>query len=149
MIYQDPPRPIGDPMLILVLDDQPIRHKVIGKMLKKLGHQTVHVKDYDEACKALKAAVYDEMFLDHDLEDYVDMDGNKYDPDSGKSVGFFERTGLDVVHQIVAMPAERLPKRVVIHSWNPDGALKMKRALQANGIEVIVHPFDVRWQHTD
>ena len=138
-------------MLVLVLDDLDMRHEIIGGMLKKLGHKSVHVKDFYEAIKALEENVFDEMFLDHDLEHYVShTTGGRVECEFHNGIflppkGCYELTGLDVVHRIVALPTERLPKKVTIHSWNPSGANNMKKVLQDNGIEVIINPFNDRW----
>lgn len=121
-------------MRILVLDDLEVRHAVIGKMLRRREHEVVHVYNYDDAVSALRGERFDEMYLDHDLECYVqEMYGSR------------ELTGAHVAREITALPAEKHPARIVIHSWNVDGARNMRSILQEHCIPVVIQPFSDLW----
>lgn len=121
-------------MRILVLDDIETRHEVIGKMLKRRGHEVVHVYTYDDAVNALQGERFDEMFLDHDLECYVpSMYGSR------------ELTGTEVARSVACLPKEKQPTRVTVHSWNDAGAKRMRSILQEQGIHVDLRPFSTLW----
>lgn len=125
--------PPASSMKILVLDDDDNRHEVIGKMLKRRGHETVHVRSYNEAIKVLRNDVFEGMYLDHDLQEYA----------HGTRV---ERTGAHVVSFMVTdMDPKKLPKEVVIHSWNTDGSKVMENLLRSVGVAVKRQPFSALW----
>ena len=81
-----------------------------------------------QAVKLLaKHSPYDLVSLDHDLG------GKVYCPSDIMS-------GWAVAVYIAHMPKEKLPKQVVIHSFNPDGAEKMLNVLQGI-VPVIKQPW--------
>lgn len=53
-----------------------------------------------------------------------------------------ESTGLDLVQWMIEN--DRVPPDVRIHSWNPDGAMRMALRLADHGYECTVQPFDPR-----
>lgn len=81
--------------------------------------------------------------LDHDLG-YHDVEIPD-DPNELAEVlvlrGQGEETGLDLVKWMVAN--NHVPPVVKIHSWNPDGALKMAQTLFDSQLpkEIIIEPF--------
>lgn len=91
-----------------------------------IGHYVVHTNNFDETVEALKGSKFDMMFLDHDLEDIKDK---------------VERTGVTVVGEILAMPADKFPDDVIVHSWNPDGAQNMMNLLKSVHIKARYRPF--------
>lgn len=121
-------------MRALVLDDMDERHAVITPMLKREGYEVTEARSFDEAIAALRGEPFDEVWLDHDLDNSPPAYGNR------------EMTGYDVANYIAEIPASRAPARVYIHSWNPDGAKAMATRLRAAGIPVIVTPFRDTWQ---
>ena len=131
---------------VLVLDDMQERHDVLGRMLRARGHEVVAVYSYAEAVEALKGPRFDEMYLDHDLEDFAIVE---LDTAHGIAIArpnkAPEFTGADVAEAIAAMPAEKHPEHVVIHSWNPEGARRMWIILQRQGIQAVRQAFDERW----
>jgi CheY-like chemotaxis protein len=106
----------------LFLDDQPERHKRFNEICAPLNVRVRGAWSAEDAIRALSSCeVFDCVWLDHDLGDY----GNYlYEPS----------TGL-VVAQFIALhlPIEKLPRNVIIHSWNPSGARAMERTLRENG----------------
>ena len=122
-------------MRIFVLDDMEER---LMNFRKWYGHH-----DYVEAKKAREAinvlansSPFDLYFLDHDLNDdhYNDGSGGMY---SGYCSGSSWGTGYDVCRYIVSeLPVDKRPKRIVVHSWNPDGAKRMAQLLAESDIPV-------------
>ena len=115
-------------MKILVLDDDEYRHRAFGKFLA--GHYVVYTWNATGALEALKGSKFDMMFLDHDLQDFNDG---------------VESTGMDVVKGIVALPDDKLPGEVIVHSWNVSEAPRMVNSLVERGIKARHEPFNVSW----
>lgn len=115
-------------MRILFLDDDEVRHDRFRKMT--IGHEVWHVRTVAEARKALAARVYDLVCLDHDL-------GGKQMVESRSEEG----TGYHVAMAMEALPAEQRPADVVVHSYNPIGALRMANRLRSAGFRVTQAPF--------
>ena len=111
----------------LFLDDSQERHDKFDAICKDLDVEVIHVFTAMEAIRALKMfRIFDCAFLDHDLED-TDLE------DTG-----FVVAGFIALH---CNPAY-VPKNVVIHSWNPEGADAMKKVLtNFSSINVTVVPF--------
>jgi CheY-like chemotaxis protein len=76
-----------------------------------------------------KYSPYDLVSLDHDLG------GKIYCPSDGNS-------GYMVARHIAQMSFEKLPKRVIIHSFNPVGAENMQNVLSGI-VRVIRQPFNL------
>ena len=120
-------------MRILVLDDNELRHEMMGKKLRDRGNEVVQAWNYAEAVQALDGRAFDTLYLDHDLDDFTLM-----------MYGSLERTGVDVVlHLTRCIPKEKFPGLVIVHSWNIDGAHRMQCLLRSAGILVRLEPFKV------
>lgn len=143
-------------MKVIILDDLPERHEGFLRIFGGKDHQLTHAWTYGQAVKAMKAEKFDLACLDHDLGDFAGLDHQvrvesenfelTYSPDFvsdtmyGSSVRYL--TGLDVVQWMVENEF-RCPPRVLIHSWNPEGAARMASALRSiSWIEVLVKPFE-------
>jgi CheY-like chemotaxis protein len=125
-------------MRILILDDDLTRHKTFARNLK--DHDLTHVHTYDEAVKAAREnEKFDVFFLDHDLNDFPHF--SSVGPPSMYG-GVRELTGEDFTRWITAkLPPAKLPNMVWIHSYNPDGAKRMRQTLTPLGIKIVVEPF--------
>jgi hypothetical protein len=115
-------------MRILVLDDMDVRHDGFVRRFK--DHKIDHAYTAEEAIHHLNMRKYDLVCLDHDLapEHYVDGDTK-------------EPSGFDVAVFMSEMPKDKLPTQVLIHSWNPVGADRMKVQLHGLGMFVTCKPF--------
>ena len=103
-------------MKVLFLDDDPNRMKYARLYFSK--DELSEAETAEQAIKMLeKYSPYDLVLLDHDLG------GKVYCPSD-------EVSGYAVAKHISEMPKEKLPLRVVIHSFNPAGAENMIRVLR-------------------
>lgn len=127
-------------MRVLILDDNDERHEVFRERL--IGCDRVHVHTFRECVDALREMPrFDVAYLDHDLNDFP----AQYQSYCGGFYGAGEMTGTDVARYIArGMPREKVPAQIVIHSWNPDGALRMARVLADVGIVAVREPFGWR-----
>lgn len=117
----------------MILDDNTYRHKIIGSMLERRSHGVMHATTYNEAIQLMQQYHFDGMYLDHDLQEFI----------RGERV---ERTGTHVAAFIAnELPADKRPKKIVIHSWNKDGAKMMESLLSNLGIVIEIRPFSERW----
>ena len=113
----------------LFLDDDEKRHGQFKKMT--IGCIVTHVETVEECEKALLSEPpFGCVFLDHDLGGLVFVEEK-------------EGTGTEVAEFIANdLPKEKLPKKIVIHSWNPEGAKRMESILRAvPGLDVKRIPF--------
>lgn len=103
-------------MRLLFLDDDYTRHARFKHNHR--GDDIVAVWDYPQLVAALdeQTAPFDVAYLDHDLDLTRQLDGREY-------------TGTDAAAYIAAMPAERRPRKIVIHSWNDPGRQRMRATL--------------------
>lgn len=127
-------------MRILVLDDDMERHQAFARNFD--GHDVVHVDCYDGALAALlKQPRFDVVYLDHDLNDF----GLKsYGPGDSMYGGLRELDGHDVaVFMARELPEPKYPERVVVHSWNPEGAKAMLTTLRKANFDAEMEPFHV------
>ncbi len=116
-------------MKILFLDDDPIRTEIARGCFAE--HELCEAETAEQAIKLLeKNSPYDTVSLDHDLS------GNIYCPSN-------ELSGFAVAKYISKMPKEKMPKQVVVHSFNPGGAENMIKVLQGI-VPVIKRPFDLQ-----
>jgi len=117
-------------MKILFLDDSNERINTIKKYLG-VKSNILHIAESAPKAIALlkKYSPYDIVLLDHDLGD-VNIIG--------------EKTGYAVAKFITEMKPKLLPKRIIIHSHNPIGAMKMEAILKINGIKSEKIPFSER-----
>lgn len=117
------------PRNILVLDDDTFRLDAFSRWYAETDKVTL-VKSVEEACQQLLNQVFDLVFLDHDLGDVTQ------DPYPR------ERTGMDVAIFISNLPREQRPGRVIVHSVNVMGAIRMVRELVTNaGVAASPIPF--------
>lgn len=123
-------------MKLLFLDDDKNRHEMTKKMF--IGVDIRHVWTAEEAIKALNEEHFDEVSLDHDLGGSLTH---------GTLPGVGEGSGYDVACHLAALPMEKLPKTIIIHSWNPEGARRMGVALwelkRIYGVRIYKAPFTV------
>ena len=101
-------------MNILVLEDDPERQNKFRKNF--IGHSLIIVDTATEAISLLSTRQWQWLFLDHDL-------GGKVFVFSGKG------TGYEVACWLEEHP-DRIPDRVIIHSFNPAGMKRMAMALK-------------------
>lgn len=116
-------------MKILVLDDDDDRHRAFSRKLVKF--EVIQARTYQQAIEALKETVFDAAFLDHDLNMYG------YESTAKKKGKTVELTGGDVVDYIVKMHPSKRPAAIIVHSWNPAGALYMVETLKDAGVSVM------------
>jgi CheY-like chemotaxis protein len=100
---------------ILILEDDPSRMLAFERKLE--GHNMVHARAAEEAIALLEEYEWDIVFLDHDLggEIMVDHYVNR-------------NTGYTVAKWLEENPDQK-PATVIIHSFNPDGANSMAKAI--------------------
>jgi len=116
-------------MKILFLDDDINRRRLFRESCK--DHDLSEVETSDDAIKFLeKYSPYDLVSLDHDLggQVYVASD---------------EKSGYHVALYISQMSKDKLPKKVIIHSYNFVGAKKMFDVLR-DIVDVVYEPFNMR-----
>jgi len=119
-------------MKILFLDDDKLRHEYIESIFKDIDQELTHVWNFDECVSALHNNEYDIVYLDHDLNFFVE----------GVKGRLVELTGYDVAKWIV-MHLTYKP-RIIVHSWNPVGADNMYTLLHDNGFNVVKRPFKIQ-----
>ena len=123
-------------MRVFVIDDDPGRHRHFARWFRE--QELVAVRTVDEAMDALdRGPAFDVAFLDHDLNGF-----GQTSVMPGLYGGQTELTGADVAMFIRNLPRFRRPQRVIIHSWNPPGALGMLHALEGHVDAVSLSPFD-------
>jgi CheY-like chemotaxis protein len=103
-------------MKVLFLDDDKGRLKKAEILF--VNDELIKVETAEQAIEILeKNSPFDLVSLDHDLG------GEMFCPSD-------EVSGFAVAKYISQMPKDKLPKKVVVHSFNPDGAQKMMDVLQ-------------------
>jgi CheY-like chemotaxis protein len=117
-------------MRILVLDDEDVRHRFYRALYD--GNDLTHVHTYHQFLDELtKGSPWDLIHLDHDLGDiHVTEDGTLQ-----------EYTGRHASLRICELDDALLPKSVVVHSFNTEGAKVMKSNLMLRGVSVEWKPF--------
>lgn len=117
-------------MRILVLDDDLYRIKTFNKKFKE--HE---ITCSTEVLKLVSIMERNEKFdlicLDHDLGELV----KEY------LVPPTYWTGLDAVKKIIELK-DKYPRHIIIHSWNPTGAIQMLDLLEKAGINCSACPFN-------
>jgi CheY-like chemotaxis protein len=98
---------------ILILEDDPERH--LAFEAKFGGYDITIVETAQEAIQRLREAVWDVLFLDHDL-------GGQIMVESGPGTGYEVAVWLEE-HK------DQQPKQIFLHTYNPIGAEKMKAAI--------------------
>lgn len=106
-------------MRILVLDDDLVRHESFKFHL--FEHDVKHVYTAQQAIEEIeKNGPWDLIFLDHDLSDEHYSDLKSEHPGTGYDVA----THLEQIKE-----SSKIPKIIVVHSWNPYGSSRMISAL--------------------
>ena len=113
-------------MRILILEDNGDRVKKFFEMFEE--YSLVVVNSAADAISFASTSKFDAIFLDHDLGGKVYVNSED------------ENTGYQVAKMLSVSINHRTP--VVIHSWNPDGAKKMKEALRDHNAQVEIVPFE-------
>jgi len=118
-------------MKILFLDDDPIRIRQARICFAK--DELSVAETAEQAIKLLEMhSPFDAVSLDHDLG------GNTYCPSD-------EVSGFAVAEYISKMPKEKMPKQVVVHSFNSGGTENMVTVLQGI-VPVIRQPFTISYK---
>jgi hypothetical protein len=121
-------------MRILFLDDNEERHR--NFVMANIGHRVDQVYKAAHAIRAMEMSdPYDVASLDHDLDEQSTM-----------GLTPTELTGLDVVRAMVNPEGalkDKLPRTVIVHSYNNAGATNMVSLLRAwaPSIRVVRFPF--------
>lgn len=103
-------------MKILVLDDDPENDRLKAFRRMFIGHTVITVKFVKDCLYQLQnESPFDIVFLDHDL------DGKTFVP-SGPG------TGYEVAEWLRDNPLKK-PNRIVLHTFNKDGAARMMEVL--------------------
>jgi CheY-like chemotaxis protein len=87
---------------------------------------------------------FDLVMLDHDLaeEHYLTLsEGMSEDRLPGQDE-YAPGTGMDVAEHIAAMPVDKQPKLVIVHSYNPLRSVEMYNVLREAGVAVHKIPFN-------
>lgn len=93
----------------------------------------IHAYNIDEFRKALECFdSFDTVSLDYDLNDF----------DHESWVGPNQANGLDACGYMIAYRA-KLPREILIHSWNEDGAKEMAHFLESRGIAYRLEEFPI------
>jgi hypothetical protein len=116
-------------MKIFFLDDDNERHRRFK--MNRIGMDITAVFTYADACAALSKTVFDEAWLDHDLSEMA----------AAGRPGKDEKTGTHVAEFIAAMPVEKRPKFVIVHSFNDYGRRRMAAILDDAGVRVMIQQF--------
>lgn len=112
-------------MRVFILDDEKMRQRAFERRFK--DHEIVRAWNFWEALPLLWShAAFDLAFLDHDLASAF----ARSRPDDAPG---WEMTGADVATFMAALPVDKRPRRIVVHSWNRSGADRMVRVLRAAG----------------
>jgi hypothetical protein len=118
------------PIRIFLLEDDERRCEWFSKRFK--GDHLDIVCDVSEAKELLKTRSYDSIFLDHDLrpEHY------------GSTINDDERTGYAIAHFLASNPQLQRAAFIMVHSYNPDGAMRMVEELRSGGRQADYVPFN-------
>jgi len=119
----------GPPMRVFVLDDDEERLKWFKRYFSK--DQVDTALDVPSAIEMLDANDYDAVFLDHDLlpEHYGAKDHDD------------EHSGYAVAHALAQEAKRQRSATIIVHSLNPDGALRMTELLHGAGYATDYIPF--------
>lgn len=122
-------------MKILILDDEEVRHQAFARIYK--GAQVIHhAYALEDFCRVLFSNRFDLIHLDHDLTEQEQA--STYVDGWGKTQ---YHNGQHAAKKICELPDYLKPKRVIIHSINPDGAKSMRAILQDAKIDCVWEPF--------
>lgn len=103
----------------------------------------VWVRTNAEARRVLTLNDVEEISLDHDLGlDSFTEEQITDDPELLFGRGTAFENGLHLVNWMIEQ--ELVPKKVTIHSWNPDGARYMAIALNRGGYDCTISPYVIK-----
>lgn len=122
------------PVCILILDDDPERHRLFDQNLRHPGLIVDHVRTAAEAINALRHRAYDIVFLDYDLHQH------------GVPIEI-SCTGRHVSDWIVRHAKHFVDTQFIVHSLNPFFAGPMVDDLEAVGLQVERAPWI--WEDAD
>ncbi|HST53156.1 MAG TPA: cyclic-phosphate processing receiver domain-containing protein [Pyrinomonadaceae bacterium] len=116
---------------VFLLDDDTLRHEWFARQFK--GDSVDVAADAARAVEMLSSNYYDVIFLDHDLlpEHYY---AEEFDD---------ERSGYAVARWLAENPARLAAARVIVHTRNADGALRMVELLRRAGRQAEHVPFQM------
>lgn len=103
---------------ILVLDDMEERHD--GFRIRFDDCEVVSAYTISEFIAALGTGKFSLICLDHDLGGHpkADLAGKRH------------LTGVDAAILLTTRPDEEAPDAILVHSWNPSGAMEMEAILK-------------------
>lgn len=115
-------KPGGRKVRVMFLDDMAWRHTEFALALTRRGREDVELHrawTAEEAKELLHMYDFDQVFLDHDLDEEVAGAG----------------TGMDVVNWILGLE-EKPSYEVIVHSMNGPARFEMVRRLEDGGLTV-------------
>ena len=119
-----------DPVRVLVLDDDTLRHDWFAKRFRGVDRLDT-AADPASAIELLSSRHYDVIFLDHDLL-----------PEHYHSETFDdERSGYAVAAWLASRPDRQAAATIIVHTRNADGALRMVEMLRRVGRQAEHVPF--------
>lgn len=121
-------------MRILIVDDEPARHKIFLRRLAH-GNNVTIVTTYHAAVRELnRSGRFDKIYLDYDLDEFSD---------STVEYGEFSkhRNGVDVAQYIASLPQGKKPHEVIVHSLNASRAPVMLAELESGNVKADYQPF--------
>jgi hypothetical protein len=122
------------PVSILILDDDPERHRLFAQNLRHPRTLVRHVSTAAEAIDALRRQHYDIIFLDYDLHQH------------GIPIEI-SCTGRHVSDWVVRRASHFKGVQFIVHSLNPLSAGPMVDDLEAAGLRVARAPWI--WEDAD
>jgi len=120
-----------EPVRVFLLDDDVLRHEWFARQFK--GDSVDVAADPARAIELLSSNYYDVIFLDHDLlpEHYF---AEEFDD---------ERSGYAVARWLAERPGRLAASRIIVHTRNADGALRMVELLRRVGRQAEHVPFQM------
>lgn len=115
----------------LFLDDNTQRHQIFSLWYP----DAFRVTTIADLLSALDGERFDEIWLDHDLQEVPGNTVKVYGTEK-------ELTGQDAAVHVARLPDDKKPTQVVIHSWNPPGASLMYQILRDAGVRAVKAPFE-------
>lgn len=124
---------------LLMVEDTEERINWLTEAIKRydLPIDASTVETAKGAISLLSESPFDIMLLDHDLKAehyaFVNNTSTEYDRETGYAVASFLAGNREVQPDL----------KIIIHSMNPPGSLRMARVLQSAGRKVKVFPFEL------
>lgn len=122
-------------IIVLFLDDDPIRVPFFSGEYRRADSEFIFVRNAEE---------FRTYLLNHSMPDVISFD---HDLAEGHYTGqpTTERNGDYCAKW--AIKNGYIPKHVIVHSYNPNGAKNIADRFKANGVPVTVKPFDHKRPH--